>query len=55
MVTEVSVKQINSNTMGQSSGEFEQRWHEERRKRIIASNVGQIAKHKPTTKVATKV
>ena len=41
--------------MGQNSGEFEQRWDEERRKRITASNVGQIAKHKPTTKVASKV
>ena len=53
MVTEVSAEQININTMGQSSGEFEQRWHEERRKRITASNVGQIAKHKLTTKVAS--
>ena len=55
MVTEVSAEQININTMGQSSGEFEQRWHEERRKRITASNVGQIAKRKATTKVASKV
>ena len=55
MVTEVSAEQININTMGQSSSEFEQRWHEKRRKRITASNVGQIAKCKPTTKVASKV
>ena len=41
--------------MGQSSGEFEQRWDEERRTRITASNVGQISKHKPTTKVASNV
>ena len=55
MVTEVSAEQINVNSMGQSSVEFEKTWHEERRKRITASNVGQIAKCKPTTKVASKV
>ena len=55
MVTEVSAEQINVNTMGQSSGEFEKMWHEERRKRITASNVGQNARCKPTTKVASKV
>ena len=54
-VTEASAEQITISTMGQSTGEFEQKWHEERRKRITASSVGQIAKHKPTTKVATKV
>ena len=41
--------------MGQTSGEFEQRWYEERRKRITASNVGQTAKCKPITKIASKV
>ena len=55
MVTEVSAEQININATGQSSGEFEQRWHEERMKRITASNVGQNAKHKQTTKIASKV
>ena len=55
MVTEVSAEQINVNTMGHSSGEIEKTWHEERRKSITASNVGQIAKCKPTTKVASKV
>ena len=54
-VTEASAEQITISTMGQSTGKFEQKWHEERRKRITASSVGQIAKHKPTTKVATKV
>ena len=54
-VTEASAEQITISTMGQSTGEFEQKWQEERRKRITASNVGQIAKRKPTTKVATKV
>ena len=54
-VTETSAEEINISTMGQSIGEFEQKWHEERRKRITASNVGQIAKRKPTTKVASKV
>ena len=54
-VTEASAKQITISTMGQSTSEFEQKWHEERRKRITASSVGQIAKRKPATKVATKV
>ena len=45
MVTKVSAEQININTMGQSSGEFEKRWHKESRKGITASNVEQIAKH----------
>ena len=54
-MTETSAEEINISTMGQSIGEFEQKWHEERRKRITASNVGQIAKRKPTTKVASKV
>ena len=49
----VTAEQISINTMGQSSSEFEQKWHEERRKRINAPNVGQIAKHKPTTKVVS--
>lgn len=54
-VTEASAEQINISTMGQSSGEFEQKWYEERWKRITASNVGRIAKRKPITKVATTV
>ena len=41
--------------MGQGIGEFEQKWLEERRKRITASGVGPIAKRKLTTKVANKV
>ena len=41
--------------MGLISGEFKQRWYEERRNRITASNVGQTAKCKPTTKIASKV
>ena len=41
--------------MGQSTREFEQKWLEERRKRITASSVGPTAKRKPTTKVASKV
>ena len=56
----VSAEQININTVvslnsgggssgGQSSGEFEQQWHEDRRRRITVSNVGQIAKCKLTS------
>ena len=54
-ITEASAEKITINTMGQSTGEFEQKWLEERRKRITASSVGPIAKRKPTTKVASKV
>ena len=54
-VTEALAEKITINTMGQSTGEFEQKWLEERRKRITASSVGPIAKRKPTTKVASKV
>jgi len=43
-VTEVSAAQININTMGQSSGENEQIWQEERWKWITASSLDQIAK-----------
>ena len=43
-VTEASAEKITINTMGQSTGEFEQKWLEERRKRITASSVGPIAK-----------
>ena len=49
-VTKASAKQITISTMGQSTGEFKQKQHEERRKRITASSVGQIAKRKPSTK-----
>jgi len=54
-VTEASAKQIYIKTMGQSNGECEVEWLEERRKRITSSNVGQIAKRKSTTKVTPKV
>ena len=54
-VTETSAKQIYIKTLGQSSGECELEWLEERRKRITSSNVGQIAKRRPTTKVTAKV
>ena len=54
-VTEASAAQINIITMGQSSGDHEITWREERRKRITASNVGQIAKRRATTKVISTV
>ena len=54
-VTEVSAKQIYAKTMGQSNGEYETSWLEVRRNRITSSNVGQIAKHRSSTKVTTKV
>ena len=54
-VTEASAEKITINTMGQSTGECEQKWLEERRKRITASSVGPIAKRKATIKVAGKV
>ena len=54
-VTEASASQIIINTMGQSSSENEQIWREDRRKRITASSVGQIAKRRVITKVASTV
>ena len=54
-VTETAAKQIYTKTMGQSNGECEHEWLEERRKRITSSNVGQIAKRRSTTKVTAKV
>jgi len=54
-VTDESAKQICRKTMGQSCGDFEVDWMEERRNRITSSNVGQIAKRRPSTKVAGKV
>ena len=54
-VTEASAAQININTMGQSSGDNELTWQEERRKRITASSVGQIAKRTTTTKVTSTI
>ena len=54
-VTEVSAKQIYAKAMGQSNGECEASWLEEQRNRITSSNVGQIAKRRSSTKVATKV
>ena len=41
--------------MEQSSGENELMWHKERRKRIAASDVGQIVKCRATTKVTSTV
>jgi len=35
--------------------EFEQKWLEERRKKITASSVGSIVKHKQTTKISSGV
>jgi len=50
-ITEAAAEKISINTIGQGDGEFDQIWHEERRKRITSSNVGQISKRKQTTKV----
>ena len=54
-VTETAAKQIYTKTVGQSNGECEHEWLEERRKSITSSNVGQIAKQRSTTEVTAKV
>jgi len=54
-MTEALAAQINIITVGQSSGDNEFTWREDRRKRITASSVGQIAKRRTTTKVTSTV
>lgn len=55
-ITEPVAQKIAINTIDQGDGELgSQIWHEERRKRITSSNVGQIAKRKKNTKVNSTI
>ena len=51
-ITESTAQKIAINTIDQGDGDSNgQVWHEERRKRITSSSVGEIAKRRKTTKV----
>jgi len=55
-VNESEATKITINTTGQGDDDNTKIiWHEERRKRITASNVGKIAKRRATTKVSSTV
>ena len=55
-IAESTTQKIAITTIDQGDGDFSsQVWHEERRKRITSSSVGEIAKRKKTTKVNSTV
>ena len=54
-VTESTSTRITVDTVGQGDDTSSMLWHEERRKRLTAYNVGQIAKRRATTKVGPSV
>ena len=54
-VTESAATKIMIDTTGQGDDNSKILWHEERRKRLTASNVGKIAKRRVTTKVGSSV
>ena len=54
-VTESTATKISIDTIGQGDDTSNILWHEERRKRLTASNVGKIAKRRATTKVGPSV